>query len=86
MLCLAVLGGRRRRVLLRRARPRRQPIVDLRAFPDRNFATGCAFSFVIGIGLYGLTYLYPVYLGAGARLLVAADRRDHVRDRRSACS
>ncbi|GJD61590.1 DHA2 family efflux MFS transporter permease subunit [Methylobacterium frigidaeris] len=40
-----------------------QPIVDLRAFSDRNFAGGCLFSFVMGIGLYGLTYLYPVYLG-----------------------
>lgn len=40
----------------------RQPIVDLRAFSDRNFAAGCIFSFVMGIGLYGLTYLYPVYL------------------------
>lgn len=40
----------------------RQPIVDLRAFSDRNFAAGCAASFVLGIGLYGLTYLYPVYL------------------------
>ena len=40
----------------------RQPIVDLRAFSDRNFAGGCVFSFVMGIGLYGLTYLYPVYL------------------------
>jgi MFS transporter, DHA2 family, multidrug resistance protein len=40
-----------------------QPIVDLRAFTDRNFALGSVFSFVLGIGLYGLTYLYPVYLG-----------------------
>lgn len=39
-----------------------QPIVELRAFKDRNFAFGSAFSFVMGIGLYGLTYLYPVYL------------------------
>ena len=38
------------------------PIVDLRAFSNRNFAVGSAFSFVLGIGLYGLTYLYPVYL------------------------
>lgn len=38
------------------------PIVDLRAFTNRNFAVGSAFSFVLGIGLYGLTYLYPVYL------------------------
>ena len=40
-----------------------QPIVDLRAFSDRNFALGSMFSFVLGIGLYGLTYLYPVFLG-----------------------
>ncbi|WP_319024921.1 DHA2 family efflux MFS transporter permease subunit [Nisaea sediminum] len=38
------------------------PVVDLRSFANRNFATGSAFSFVMGIGLYGLTYLYPVYL------------------------
>jgi DHA2 family multidrug resistance protein len=37
--------------------------VDLRAFLDRNFALGSMFSFVLGIGLYGLTYLYPVFLG-----------------------
>ena len=41
----------------------RQPIVDLRAYGDRNFALGSMFSFVLGIGLYGLTYLYPVFLG-----------------------
>ena len=39
-----------------------QPIVDLRAFTDRNFGLGSLFSFVLGIGLYGLTYLYPLYL------------------------
>ncbi|WP_112664322.1 DHA2 family efflux MFS transporter permease subunit [Microvirga flavescens] len=46
-----------------RALTARHPIVDLKAFSDRNFAVGCAFSFVMGIGLYGLTYLYPLYLG-----------------------
>ncbi len=40
----------------------RVPIVDLYAFANRNFALGSMFSFVLGIGLYGLTYLYPVYL------------------------
>lgn len=39
-----------------------EPIVDLRAFRDRNFAVGSSFSFIMGVGLYGLTYLYPVYL------------------------
>jgi DHA2 family multidrug resistance protein len=39
------------------------PIVDLKAFSNVNFAFGSVFSFVLGIGLYGLTYLYPLYLG-----------------------
>jgi MFS transporter, DHA2 family, multidrug resistance protein len=39
-----------------------EPIVDLKAFANRNFALGSLFSFVLGIGLYGLTYLYPLYL------------------------
>jgi DHA2 family multidrug resistance protein len=39
-----------------------EPIVDIRAFTDRNFALGSMFSFCIGIGLYGLTYIYPRYL------------------------
>src|SRR4030088_1321400 len=39
-----------------------EPIVDIRAFADRNFGFGCLLSFCIGIGLYGLTYMYPRYL------------------------
>ncbi len=39
------------------------PLVDFQAFTNRNFTAGCVFSFTMGIGLYGLTYLYPVYLG-----------------------
>src|SRR6201999_741642 len=34
----------------------------IRAFTDRNFAVGCLISFCVGIGLYGLTYMYPRYL------------------------
>jgi DHA2 family multidrug resistance protein len=40
----------------------REPIVDIRTFTDRNFGVGCLISFCIGIGLYGLTYMYPRYL------------------------
>jgi MFS transporter, DHA2 family, multidrug resistance protein len=40
----------------------RVPIVDLKAYANRNFALGSLFSFVLGIGLYGLTYLFPLYL------------------------
>ncbi|MDB5562773.1 MAG: EmrB/QacA subfamily drug resistance transporter [Hyphomicrobiales bacterium] len=39
------------------------PVVDLKAFGNVNFAFGSVFSFVLGVGLYGLTYLYPLYLG-----------------------
>ena len=39
------------------------PVVDLSAFGNMNFSFGSLFSFVLGVGLYGLTYLYPVYLG-----------------------
>ena len=38
------------------------PLVDFSSFKNRNFTAGCIFSFTMGIGLYGLTYLYPVYL------------------------
>src|ERR1700754_4780938 len=39
-----------------------EPIVDIRAFANRNFGVGCLISFCVGIGLYGLTYVYPRYL------------------------
>src|ERR1700724_2099034 len=39
-----------------------EPIVDIRAFTNRNFGIGCLISFCVGIGLYGLTYIYPRYL------------------------
>src|SRR5256885_462753 len=39
-----------------------EPIVDIRTFTDRNFGIGCLISFCIGIGLYGLTYMYPRFL------------------------
>jgi DHA2 family multidrug resistance protein len=38
------------------------PIVDLKAFTNRNYAVGTLFNFILGTALYGLTYLYPVYL------------------------
>jgi len=38
------------------------PLVDLRAFGDRNFALGCLFMGVIGVGLYGAVYIVPLFL------------------------
>ena len=40
----------------------RQPIVDLRAFTNRNFALGSFYTFVVGTGMYGMTYLIPLFL------------------------
>ncbi|MGH7092702.1 MAG: DHA2 family efflux MFS transporter permease subunit, partial [Stellaceae bacterium] len=40
----------------------RQPIVDLRAFRNRNFTLGTTFTFIIGIGLYSGTYVVPLFL------------------------
>jgi len=39
-----------------------QPIVDLRAFLNRNFALGSFYTFVVGTGMYGTTYLVPLFL------------------------
>ncbi len=39
-----------------------QPIVDLRAFTNPNFAVGSFYTFVVGTGLYGATYLVPLFL------------------------
>jgi DHA2 family multidrug resistance protein len=39
------------------------PLVELKCFADRNFAIGCVLSFVLGIGLFGSTYLMPFFLG-----------------------
>lgn len=38
------------------------PIVNLRAFANRNFTLGCVYSFIIGIGLYGSVYVIPLFL------------------------
>jgi DHA2 family multidrug resistance protein len=39
------------------------PVVELHTFANRDFAIGCALSFVLGFGLFGSVYLMPVFLG-----------------------
>ena len=41
----------------------RNPVVDLRALANRNFALGCVLSFVTGIGIFTTIYLTPLFLG-----------------------
>ncbi len=40
-----------------------RPIVDLRALKERNFALGCFFSFIAGVGIFATIYLTPLFLG-----------------------
>ncbi|MDR3537395.1 MAG: DHA2 family efflux MFS transporter permease subunit [Acetobacteraceae bacterium] len=42
---------------------RQDPLVELRAFVNLNFAAGSLFSFILGLGLYGSVYLVPLFLG-----------------------
>jgi len=63
-----------------------EPIVDIRAFTDRNFGIGCLISFCIGIGLYGLTYMYPRYLAEVRGYSALMIGGDHVRFPASPCS
>src|SRR5262245_27870073 len=78
VLALAWLSGIWAIVFFVRVLLAKAPIVDLRAFEDRNFALGSLHSLVLGIGLYGLTYLYPLYL-AEIRGYDACVTRDGVR-------
>src|SRR5580704_14808921 len=41
-----------------------RPVVDLHALASRNFALGCWFSFVTGVGQFSMIYLIPVFLGS----------------------
>ncbi|MGO8738673.1 DHA2 family efflux MFS transporter permease subunit [Rhodoblastus sp.] len=58
----AAISGSGAQIFFARAFTTENPIVDLRTFADRNFWTGSLASFILGVGLYGLTYIYPIYL------------------------
>jgi len=46
------------------AQPERaNPVVDLRALSNRNFALGCLLSFITGVGIFTTIYLTPLFLG-----------------------
>jgi DHA2 family multidrug resistance protein len=59
LLAVSVLSGT---AFVRRSLGRNNPFVDLRALANPTFAIGCALSFVLGIGLFGSTYMMPVFL------------------------
>jgi DHA2 family multidrug resistance protein len=39
------------------------PVVDLKALANRNFAIGCVASFTVGVGMFSTIYLTPLFLG-----------------------
>jgi DHA2 family multidrug resistance protein len=60
--CL-VLAGAAAALFVARTLRSAWPLVELRCFADRNFTIGCLLSFVLGVGLFGSTYLMPFFLG-----------------------
>jgi DHA2 family multidrug resistance protein len=56
-LCLVCAAG-----FIQRTLGARYPVVDLRTLRDPDFAAGCWLNFALGIGLFGSTYLMPVFL------------------------
>ncbi|MGF6311860.1 DHA2 family multidrug resistance protein [Bradyrhizobium sp. i1.8.4] len=65
MLCTSLLIGSvaGMALLVWRTLRAAYPIAQLSLFRRRSFAVGCGLSFCLGIGLYGSTYLMPVFLG-----------------------
>lgn len=59
LLGISVLSGA---AFVQRSLGRSKPFVDLRTLADPTFAIGCFLSFVLGIGLFGSTYMMPVFL------------------------
>ena len=42
---------------------KKDPLVDLRLFARRNFAMGSIVNVILGVGLYGVVFILPLYLG-----------------------
>ncbi len=63
ILSLSVLCFASAALFFRRALRVEMPIVDIRIFKNLNFLIGTFLGFIIGIALYGLVYLVPLYLG-----------------------
>lgn len=63
IVTLSIMGAVAGGLFFWRMLSRTDPLVDLRAFKNVNFAFGSLFSLVIGIGLYGSVYVIPLFLG-----------------------
>ncbi len=67
----AVIAGVAALLFFWRAFTAPEPIVRLTPFRDLNFAGGAILGAVFGVGLYGLVYLYPLFLSRVARMSAA---------------
>ncbi len=63
ILSLTIVGTLCGLLFFWRMLSRKDPLVDLRAFGNINFAFGSLFSLIMGIGLYGSVYVIPLFLG-----------------------
>ena len=62
IVLFTVIAGASCILLLRHELTSPHPVIDLRTFRDRNFATGCLFNFVMGVGMFGSGYLMVLFL------------------------
>ena len=67
ILLLALFSTVSLAITIQQCLSRPHPFVHLWKFADPSFRTGALLSFTIGIGLYGATYLMPVFLGYAGR-------------------
>lgn len=61
-MIVAVLSGV---LFIRNELRHSNPLLDIRLFSDRNFRTGMLVLVIFGIGLFGGTYLLPLYMQQG---------------------
>ncbi|MEZ5892611.1 MAG: DHA2 family efflux MFS transporter permease subunit [Parvularculaceae bacterium] len=60
MVLIAVIAGAS---FLRRSLTSADPLVDFTAYRNTNFTAGSAITFTMGVAIFGLVYLLPLYLG-----------------------
>ena len=61
LLCLPAFIAWERRMIATGAKP----LMDLRLFTCKPFASGCIVAFIYGVALFGSTYLLPVFMQLG---------------------
>ena len=59
LLAISLVSGW---IFVKRTISAAHPVVELTTLAARPFAVGCALSFCLGVGLFGSTYLMPVFL------------------------